>query len=358
MLVSYEELSPTYAREISGLQMLGLCDGEILTYWGYWFLTDKSVFSKSPQPVHWEIIGGELHIPYPPDWGMLWKLEEFLKPIDPGVYAIDEKALRRVIQIMQGDLFTVCNVLEQGLQKSLPENLIQSLKCQPSIKVLPGLVLEFSSSDDLLELRKNISFRKALSSILSAHHVYIHTWQADQILRRLERHGVLTVKDIDLFECDNKPSTSKFSMSDKAYLLRLFLLDKGIPGTPAPPLGLMGKIIEGMPMTVRTSSVRKASESLGKLFPSSPWKPDEELPDIPEQQLIEVLENAISKQETIDFNYQKADDYQPEHRRVTPLILEQRGLRFYLIAYCHDRRANRTFRLDRLKLILEKTEFR
>jgi len=46
----------------------------------------------------------------------------------------------------------------------------------------------------------------------------------------------------------------------------------------------------------------------------------------------------------------RAPGYPAEQRRITPLIIEQRGEQTYVIAYCQTRRAQRTFRLDRIEV--------
>lgn len=72
---------------------------------------------------------------------------------------------------------------------------------------------------------------------------------------------------------------------------------------------------------------------------------------MPEAALIEVLQEAICLQQAIDVLYHASGRSTPEYRHITPLLLEQRGARHYLLAYCHNRRANRTFRVDRLRLV-------
>ena len=65
--------------------------------------------------------------------------------------------------------------------------------------------------------------------------------------------------------------------------------------------------------------------------------------------MIETLQQAIQTEESLDIHYQ-APGREAECRHVLTLLLEVRSGKYYLIAYCHTRRANRTFRLDRLQL--------
>lgn len=354
LLLDQEELSQTHRKELIGLQALGFCSDDVLTHFGYHLLTDKSTEFDLPAPSTWKIVSHELHVSYPPEWSLLWELEVYLEPIDPGIYPIDKKAIRKAVQ--QGEREgsgSLTSVVERGLQEPLPQDLAQCLESQPTVKVLSGPVLEFSSQDELLALRQNASMRRDLSRILSSHHVHIETWQADRILNRLGRLGLLSEKDIQHYGEEAFPSPTVLSRSDQAYLLSLMIISDGLGVRMSAPPGLLGKLTAGLPMILRTSAARKASKALDEALPRPTWVPEEELPPIPEPQIIEKMESAINKQVSVDVLYQKADQYQAEYRRLTPLMIEQRGLRFYLIAYCHKRRANRTFRLDRLQLLDE-----
>lgn len=63
------------------------------------------------------------------------------------------------------------------------------------------------------------------------------------------------------------------------------------------------------------------------------------------------MHEAIRQEATLDVMYRASGRHTSEPRRITPLLIEPRGSRIYLMAYCHTRRANRTFRMDRLQLI-------
>jgi len=104
---------------------------------------------------------------------------------------------------------------------------------------------------------------------------------------------------------------------------------------------------------LRASAARRAYRAIKHVVPHPYWIPEEEAPPIPEPELIARIERAIEKEQSIDVLYQALGRATPEHRCLSPLVVEQRGLRFYLIAYCHTRRANRTFRLDRLQWLDE-----
>jgi len=64
---------------------------------------------------------------------------------------------------------------------------------------------------------------------------------------------------------------------------------------------------------------------------------------------LQLLEKYMRLQQAIDMLY-RAPGYPPEQRRITPLSIEQRGEQTYVIGYCQTRRAQRTFRLDRMEI--------
>lgn len=63
----------------------------------------------------------------------------------------------------------------------------------------------------------------------------------------------------------------------------------------------------------------------------------------------------MERAEALDVLYQASGKHSPELRHLTPLLMEERGGKVYLVAYCHTRRAARTFRLDRLQFIHAET---
>ncbi len=79
-------------------------------------------------------------------------------------------------------------------------------------------------------------------------------------------------------------------------------------------------------------------------------------PPFPVAPLIPVLEEAIARGATVEIEYH-AFDRPVTVRRVDPLRLEQRGRRGkdYLIAFCHLRGEERTFRVDRMARVEPKS---
>lgn len=68
------------------------------------------------------------------------------------------------------------------------------------------------------------------------------------------------------------------------------------------------------------------------------------------QKAIRIME-AIDAGQNIRFDYKKWEATEQESRRVIPIRIYVRDQRQYLVAYCLDRRAERNFRLARMKNI-------
>ncbi len=65
-----------------------------------------------------------------------------------------------------------------------------------------------------------------------------------------------------------------------------------------------------------------------------------------------VLEETVAQSQTIDMFYHKLDADKAEWRRVDPYGLAFSAGVWYLAAFCHNRQALRTFRVDRIEKLL------
>ena len=124
--------------------------------------------------------------------------------------------------------------------------------------------------------------------------------------------------------------------------------DLGVSAAPE----LVEKLAQILPDKLRRAATKASRLALERLQPPTDYLPAEPPGSIP-QQRIDALQQAIERGDTLRVWYRKTGQHAAECRRLTPLLIEQRGLCLYLIAYCHERRANRTFRLDRLLLETE-----
>jgi len=374
-LLAGDELGPSYGRELPGLRALSFYGDERLTPLGEAILTRQAaVDNLNPISENWALSAGQLHVPYPPSWGLLWQLEAYLEPSAPGIYPLTPKALRNAV--VRGGMKglqkpALITILSAGIGQEPPAELITALESIPRVRVLPGPVLSFEDPQELLRLRENASLRKDLQDVLSPRHVHLEPWAAPAFLRRLYRQGLLSRNELEWVvathpafqvplasygsnrnaEDQSPPAKKAFTRAERTYLLSLLLLAEGLGSPQAPPPGLILKLVAGLDAASRSAAARKANKLLALLSSRPSWVPEAEPPLPPEEKLIVALQQAIESEETISVLYQAPGKHSPEHRRISPLIIEQRGPRYYLLAYCHTRRANRTFRLDRLQLV-------
>ena len=347
----------TQRRELTGLQFLGICVGEQLTELGAYLLGQfrtpyswERIVSTAP----WERSGGQLVVPFPPDWKLLWALEAFFDPHEAGIYGLDEKNLRLAAQ--RGALQaspSLPEIIERGTGEPMPADLLHLLAGAPTIRLVRGFVLEFSHADEIKKLRKSPAWRRALEHLLSARHVALDPWQGYVLLRRLQKQGLLSEQELANTSPPDYavfPTNPSFSKAERVYLLSLALTSEALQNAAAPPPGLLSKLAAGLDHPLRAAAARKASAALERIRPAVDWRPEESTPPLPSEDLISILQMAIQRGESIDVLYQATSRHVPELRHLTPLLVEARGERYYLIAYCHTRRANRTFRLDRMKL--------
>lgn len=283
-----QPLQPADQKLLSGLQALGLCDGEQLTAWGSILLEMRS----APTPVYpscWLLNGEQVSVSFSIDWGLLWKLEAFLIPVTPLTYHLTTKKLRRAAQ--KGEILELIQILEKGTGAPLPRNLCAQILNQPIVRVLPMTVLEFSSPAELRQLRSLPTLRPHLSQLLSPHHATIATAQTAPLLKMLERRGVYATRAETAHPIS--PSIPK-----RTHFQRVSLL-----------------------------------QPLGAAIP-----------------IKDFLEQAIKQQNAFDMLYHSPGGERPETHRITPLLIEARGEHTYVIAYSHHRKGQRTYRLDRMDI--------
>lgn len=373
---SISNLSPAYRRELPGLQALSICadsdpvraaipggppgqDG--LTAAGRELLAGQPENTPAPPFIPWTITSDTdlkptptLHVPLPTDWPLLWELEDLLEPAGPGIYPITWAAITQTVQRGLGQ--KLISILERGLSSPPPCEVVERLSDQPPVRLLPGPVLEFADPADVTRLRQSPSLRRDLdaSRLLSPRHVCLDPAQAPAVLRRLQRRGLLAFYPAshEISQRQRGTGNQGLSSSERTYLLAAVLAVQKLNLPLDPPHDLTAKLETGLPAPLRNAAMRQAQTAVQRFAPTASYSSTDhsDLPPNPSPQLLETLQRAIASSEALDVLYHVPGRSTAESRHLTPLLIEQRGPRHYLIAYCHARRANRTFRLDRLHL--------
>jgi hypothetical protein len=272
-------------RSINGLEALGLVKETQLTTWGRLLIKGEGTFPTPVPEQPWKIEGGQLVVSLSQRTDLAWQIERYLRPAAPGRYPLDERNLLRAVH--QGSRETLIELLENGLNGSLPSNIRARILEQPTLQVLQGTVIEFSHPSDLEALRHNPNLRRRFEQVLSPRHVLIDTQDVPRVLQILARRG------IELSFPQDQPARRH----KRTHFSRTPLLEP--TGKPVP--------------------------------------------------MLQLLEKHIHLQQALDVYY-RVPGCQVEQRRITPLLIEQRGEHIYISAYCQTRRANRLFRLDRMQI--------
>lgn len=272
---------------INGLEALGLWKDGQLTKWGEFFIKGKGKL-LTPKPVEPCKIQEDAFIaPLPQHIDLLWEIENHLRPTSPGNYALSKRALH----FHSEDPQTLIELIETGLQAQIPDQTKAIILKQPSIRMAEGIVLEFSDPADLQQLRRQPALRKYIDEFLSSQRVLVSSQNAKALFQMLKRRGVHVNGNEEQLMAQQPKPKKRTHFPQKVLL-----------------------------------------QPVGKNVPK-----------------LEVIEKYKQWQQALDVLY-RAPGYPAEQRRITPLSIEQRGEYTYVIAYCQTRRAQRTFRLDRMEV--------
>ena len=192
-----------------------------------------------------------------------------------------------LLAVNQGNRDDLIDILERGTKGSLPPEIRARILEQPTLQILDGTVIEFSHPSDLEAARRTPNLRRCLKRVLSPRHVFLSARDAPAVLRLLARRGIQLTS----------PPEQAPTKRRRTHFYR----------TPTP-------------------------KPKGRAIP-----------------VLQLLEKHIRLQQAVDILY-RVPGCQAEKRRITPVLIEQRGEYTYIQAYCQNRRANRTFRLDRMEI--------
>lgn len=281
---------------LHGLEALGLVAEGKLTKWGEYFIQGKGSL-PSPKAIEPCKLQEEQFAASVPDHAdFLWELERFLRPKSPGVYPLPKRALRyslqsrdSALQFHDDDPNKLIELLERGLGGTLPGQTKALILKQPSIRVMEGIVLEFSSPVELKQLRRQPVFRKYMDEFLSPQRVLVSHEKASRLFQMLRRRGI--------YACWNEeqPETRK----KRTHYI-------------SPSKALLSPVGKSIPKLALIEKYQQLGQALDVLY--------------------------------------RAPGCAAEKRRIIPLFIEERGGHTYVIAHCQTRRAQRTFRLDRMEI--------
>lgn len=328
---------PWELRELNSLRLLGMWDGRRLTPLGMAALAPGPLPAPAAQPSPaWQVDVLELRAARPPNFSALWDLEAFLQPYLPGRYLLTGPALR--LAASRGDPHELREIIQRGAGLPLTTDVARRILQQPQTRLLRGCVLEFSSPEELARLRAAArpggALARALDGLLSPRHVFLEESGITAAARALAAQGIFVESSLPA-----PPAPSSLLLDDLAELYRLALEAHADPG-------LLRRLALLLPDPAR----RRIQRQVAPTAPRAVAPPALNEPDPPPLWRIAELRRLAALQESITILYRAPGSAKAQRRRVQPLLVEQRGARYYLVAYCHARRAQRSFRIDRLSI--------
>ena len=291
---------------------------------------------------------------------VLWSLEEItdLAERETGRYLLSRRSLLRALD--RGH--TVEDIVEQlerdsgdVLSPAVLHLLYTWAEEHGQVILRPALLLQTRDAALLKELATVKRIREKFTAALSARAVTVDASALDLLVRQLEKRGLHAA-------VERPPGTmppvrpEDISAADRVSITAALLLAHHL----AHELGLRLHLPfplhrdweESLSLAERDAVESWVSEVLDRLQRRYRTTDREFHPPFPVAPLLPVLEEAIASKATIEIEYHPLD--RPATvRRVDPLRLEQRGRRgtVYLIAFCHLRGEERTFRVDRIAAV-------
>jgi len=372
-IIIKQHANPSYPSLIRQLQILGILENDRLTPLGRAVLIEQNPDDPQPGYQPWELKEDRLFIPMPCNLELAWALDSYLEPLefrpDGFIYSLKDDSLRLARQ--KGDLDYLLGILAIVCRQELPGSLKARLEGQPTIGIFSGLVLEFSDPLEMKRVRRLPLMRR--QRVLSPRHIVVETQTAHKALKLLKRRGEISLSEnvkilpLGINHEGNSPTeqsrqarrqdkssrTPPLSNGDRAFLLMLLHLAKNLEVTREVPYELSEWLQKDLPQSLQKAALDQANTFHQHLTTTDGSK-DEGLKVVAGDVLVN-LQTALERQETIEILYHKPGRSSPERRRVLPSLIEQRGARLYLIGYCHLRRDQRTFRIDRIEILDERS---
>jgi hypothetical protein len=229
---------------------------------------------------------------------------------------------------------------------------------RPSLRISSRILIEADTPTTLSDAAKARSVRRHLGPRLAPDLATVAPEQLKPLVAALARQGVAA--SIEALP-EQAAGLSELHPGEQAALLIAcaFYRLHAPPDAPlAPGVDLERRLRASLPPTLNAAvdAALGALDCADSARPdptpwdaSTPAQPALEAPGTPAlTPLRQALRRAIERGETVELHYFSPDDG-PSRRTVRPLELEQRGDYWYLRAFCTLRRAERSFRLDRIR---------
>ncbi|MBK9094024.1 MAG: WYL domain-containing protein [Anaerolineae bacterium] len=219
-------------------------------------------------------------------------------------------------------------------------------------------VLETTDPAHLTALTTRRTLRPLLGRTLNRRLIVIPDRHLPRLIGRLRLLGIPHRLTIPNAAGGTRPGKPKIANSGYLYLAGLVFqqLNRFTDLPVRLPAAILDQIAAGLPPETASDLHALAEELLTRLQTAFDGYSGPPLDNPHPVNLADTqarLTAAIAGEHSVELTYWTAGRGELTHRRVDPYRLETRGAVTYLIAYCHLRRAERVFRLDRILAVAE-----
>jgi hypothetical protein len=211
----------------------------------------------------------------------------------------------------------------------------------------PCILLEAVDPDQMDGLWGQRSIRSHLGQQLADKLTTVQTPDPEGFIQVLRRHG-LPVRSL---LSSNGRDMDPLAPGDALWLAVAFLvhahLARRLSLTSVPPAAVLDRLTSSLNPATLAAAQNAAAAAIARLDEALDG-PAPLTPTMTRDAVLHRLEAAIQDGESLHIRYWSAWRGEITERCVQPQRIEWRGDRAYLIAHCHLRGAQRTFRLDRI----------
>jgi len=304
-------------------------------------------------------------------WTGRFALEELAAPQGgaPGQYVLTRAGLLRALR--RGHTVPgIIALLEELSGEPLPPAIFTLLDewgaAYGEVTIRPVTLLQVREPELLQRLARRRRLRRFFGETFSERAVAVDSSRIPQLLRALERRGLMPRVEAGLTDMpegilsgehspQSKDAESDPPPAERAFIvaaLQLFTaLGESLPDAPPLPYALLERWEQSLTAAEKDAAGRAVQAVLDGLRRAG--QPAVRRPHLPTPAgpLLERLEQAIAAGKAVTITYYTASRDHLNTRRISPLRLEWRGQTAYCIAYCHLREAERVFRVDRIREI-------
>ncbi|MFQ5858293.1 MAG: WYL domain-containing protein [Anaerolineae bacterium] len=245
----------------------------------------------------------------------------------------------------------------EGGLGAVPHALLEAWAAETEAVVLRRVtLLETRELERMQALSANRAIRRHFRETLSPRAVVVDGARVDHLVRTLKRQGVYPRVDVPPAA---KASAASQPLSDSGAA-QLWVagqvyarLSRWIDLPQPMPVAVLDDLAAQMDEAMHAVARQAADDATQRLADAMDGWARFPMPEagLSPEEAVPVIEQAIEEGDTLRLTYWTAGRGESSTRTVEPYRIEWRGDVPYLIGYCHERLAQRVFRVDRMQSI-------